>query len=1003
MTIDPTVIPGLLLLAVELLVLAAFGYIVTRVALRQSDDRLALAQGLVIGPALWGLLVNFLLHLLPGSTAISVGWIAVLTLSISLGWRHPKQISLPIRTAVGLALAGSLIFSTSLAARQLWGITEPSTHLGLAARVQSGAWPLVFPWNPDQPFIYHYGYDLLVGLLTPSRGPNLAFTTELFDAYLWTSFALVVITILMKRAGWLSLLVLLPLLLTAGAWTMLIESTELDLLELPVPTGIPTAGIRESLARIYWPDVSLNWKQASQASPPNIWKPVIVISYALTLVVLTHATDRRYRSWPKATALAAIIGFMGLLSEEIALVVLALWVGLETLDSLPTIAPRISAARFTRLFRRRESGSEHRHSPPERVPPEPQSVNTSHLPIGAPEVNVAPLSFVIHRLYGPALAVILLAIGGGPISAFITGSAASGLYLEWPEDLNRRQPLGSLVSMLYGGVGVLGLGAVPAAVLALLLRGKQRIVLSLAVGSMAFFFVSLTLNYTPAPHDLFRIDGHARNYALLAFLLAVAAYLANLRNRWRYVTGLLLFVLVTWPSSMGPLRMLALEVGQGIELSNARSEVSRSTPAEHLNSTALNLGRYSRPKPLSGAVERFIRDQTPIDSRILSPKWNLITESTGRLNAAGFVRFSHATSASGPEYADAISFLDPEALRRMGITHVHATDTWIGQLPDRAQRWLEDPQLFELLVRGEDDRLYRVLPTLLEFNPMPNPRSFEALRLTIPASSAVRVLGLTAIDSMRIASTLPHTRLLGRFPRGDIHLRSEIVSHPPDSAPADFVIVPRDRPSPYGLRTVRPIWWNKFAIAYETKPSSIPTVDSPPQPEAQFTVRLSEIQQTNSHIAFSATFTDHAPSAWTGQDWLLISGRDLPWALPTEDNGITVASLAWFAGQIAPGGETTHVYEYDARQNRLAVQNPDGALAPIQSSGDRLTPGVYVLAVRLRSDHLQAAIIPVMRIAIMESGASAHTLYAGEHSTQINPCPERLKDTRSCRRIALKS
>ena len=45
MTVDPAVIPGLLLLAAELLALAAVGYVVARVALRQTDDRLALGRG----------------------------------------------------------------------------------------------------------------------------------------------------------------------------------------------------------------------------------------------------------------------------------------------------------------------------------------------------------------------------------------------------------------------------------------------------------------------------------------------------------------------------------------------------------------------------------------------------------------------------------------------------------------------------------------------------------------------------------------------------------------------------------------------------------------------------------------------------------------------------------------------------------------------------------------------------------------------------------------------
>ena len=36
MTVDLTILPGLLLLALELLALAAFGFIVARVALRQA-------------------------------------------------------------------------------------------------------------------------------------------------------------------------------------------------------------------------------------------------------------------------------------------------------------------------------------------------------------------------------------------------------------------------------------------------------------------------------------------------------------------------------------------------------------------------------------------------------------------------------------------------------------------------------------------------------------------------------------------------------------------------------------------------------------------------------------------------------------------------------------------------------------------------------------------------------------------------------------------------------
>ena len=69
-----------------------------------------------------------------------------------------------------------------------------------------------------QPAAYHHGVALLVALLSPPFGPDLAFVTELLSVYAWTSFVLVVATALLQRASMLIALVLAPLLLTAGAW-----------------------------------------------------------------------------------------------------------------------------------------------------------------------------------------------------------------------------------------------------------------------------------------------------------------------------------------------------------------------------------------------------------------------------------------------------------------------------------------------------------------------------------------------------------------------------------------------------------------------------------------------------------------------------------------------------------------------------------------------------------------------------------------------------------------
>ena len=100
MTVDPAVIPGLLVLAAELIVLAAVGFVVVRVALRQTDDRMALAQGLVVGPALWGFIASFVLFAIPGRAAGIVAWGVMLLLGAALVFAHARA-DLAARTHSG--------------------------------------------------------------------------------------------------------------------------------------------------------------------------------------------------------------------------------------------------------------------------------------------------------------------------------------------------------------------------------------------------------------------------------------------------------------------------------------------------------------------------------------------------------------------------------------------------------------------------------------------------------------------------------------------------------------------------------------------------------------------------------------------------------------------------------------------------------------------------------------------------------------------------------------
>ena len=101
MIVDPAVAPGFLLLLAEFVVLAGVGFVVARVVLRQADDRMALAQGMVVGLALWGVITNFVLYVVPGLAGAAVGWGVVLTLGAVLAWRAPERIRPQPRVAAG--------------------------------------------------------------------------------------------------------------------------------------------------------------------------------------------------------------------------------------------------------------------------------------------------------------------------------------------------------------------------------------------------------------------------------------------------------------------------------------------------------------------------------------------------------------------------------------------------------------------------------------------------------------------------------------------------------------------------------------------------------------------------------------------------------------------------------------------------------------------------------------------------------------------------------------
>jgi len=344
MTVDPAVIPGLLILAGELVALAAVGFIIVRVALRQADERAALAQGLVVGPAVWGLITNFALLAAPGLAGAAVGWGVTLAIGAALAWRAPDPIRPRSRVVAAFVVAVPALVLVALATRQLASIPDPMIHLGLAASIRAGGFPPELPWGPGMPAPYHYGPSLLVGLLAPPVGPDLAFVSELLGVYAWIGLVLVVVPLLARRGSWPIALVLAPLLLSNGLWTF--ASAGEGIVRGPLPIGLPGAGLRASLADIYWPLVEIAPPAHFGEVIPDLAKPAFTLGYALTFVVLERAAQSARLTWLATVTLAGVVGFLGLLSTTLVPMVVVAWAGLAVWQLVrePRTGPVAAAA-----------------------------------------------------------------------------------------------------------------------------------------------------------------------------------------------------------------------------------------------------------------------------------------------------------------------------------------------------------------------------------------------------------------------------------------------------------------------------------------------------------------------------------------------------------------------------------------------------------------------------------------------------------------------------------
>ena len=233
-------------------------------------------------------------------------------------------------------------------------------------------------------------------------------------------------------------------------------------------------------------------------------------------------------------------------------------------------------------------------------------------------------------------------------------------------------------------------------------------------------------------------------------------------------------------------------------------------------------------------------------------------------------------------------------------------------------------------------------------------------------------------------AVLPHARLLGSPDRAALHLQADIPSTPLDNQTADFVVTSAQlAPSMFQPAARRPVFWNQEIAVYSPDSTVAPVREPPPQP---FKVRLSNAKEADGRLTFTATLTDTSGEGWTGQDWLVVRADASPWALPRIRP--TDPAAQWFAGQATPRpGSITHRYEYDPQSVTLSLQDAQPDAVQLSSSGDQLEPGVWILAVRLRSAYQLAAFVPVAKVVISEAGDVSYEVYDGEFGVKPSPRP----------------
>lgn len=840
------------------------------------------------------------MYVVPGAAGVVAGWVGVLVLGASLTWRQrrPPRGILPGWRCAAFWLA---MFIVALSARQQYWIPDAMVHAPLSASLMAGEFPPRFPWTPDVPAIYHFLPELVIGALNLGLGPGLALTTEILGAFVAAGLAALLVAVAADLgASRLSMAVSLPLLLSPGLWTLVLFSDRPAALQIAIPVGIPEAGLRAALGAVYVPEIGSAATMPVEAAPPNIINPHFIWSHGLALTVALLATVRARHRRTGVVVLALLISALSAIDETVfvaVLLALASYLAVRTAFDL-------------RNWKRQ-----------------------------------SPLA---------------MALAAGTALAVVQGGVLSDLLLRAPGGIDvasLRSPTPELawlggVRAVGGGLGTLTFGTVAilvvSAAAAYLVRSDALAVI--VVMALALFAGFALVHFPASPLDIARLEGHALNLAIMTLAVSLAVGTAKLRHRVAvHGGGLLLAGLVVWPTSADSVGRIAEALADG-----PRLYVAGTRPTEHAPSFSRRSmldAEIAEHRPLLEAISAEVAP----NERILTAGVKLVAAATGRPVPLGYAAWPHYVGLPGPEYLDAVRFLEPAALKELSIDFVHVDDALLAGLSETARQRLASPSEFRLVFQTPSlsDSLYAVVadskpPQATE------PSSFRALT---ELASGRRVLVSSATHPLKrlplYYALRSNEQLYGRWD-DPAHFRRDVRIRAPTGETVDLIALPNSLyPSPLAPAHRAPAWSGEGVRVYDV---SRPVAGRAPMPPIRVEGR-SLLDEKGIRITSLPGWSE----SWTGTDWIILREAEAHTGIPA----ILEKGVRWFPGQLAPTSPGQRIeIRFDALHGQLQQRRADGAWSSVGDAAGALPSGSYVLTLRFSANGRSVFFVPIAALAI---------------------------------------